>query len=61
MGSMFGEVEILFNSLRYCSASAEIKTDLLFVTKSNFLILMESFPKVKQELRRIAKVKVRRH
>ncbi len=36
-------------------------TDLLIVHKKNFLILMEQFPKIKQELRRIAKLKVKRH
>lgn len=61
VGTMFGEVEILFNQLRYSSAFTEDVTDLLFINKKNFEALMSTFPKIKAELKAVAKEKIKRH
>lgn len=49
-GSYFGEVEILLGKTRNCTVKAEQHTQLLLMSKLDFIKMLEDFPTIAQEV-----------
>ena len=53
-GAYFGEVEILLGKTRNCTVKAAIHTQLLIMSKSDFIKTLEDFPKIAKEVIEVA-------